>query len=261
MTEHAARHETGEASSPSLDAMRGAVPRYRWIREQLVSLIVVRRLGSGDPFESEGSLAERFGVSLGTIRKAVDALVTRGVLVRRQGRGTFVAGRDPHAPFNLSHIVADDGRKEIPVFRRLLKLRERAATGAERASLQLDSRGRVVEMTRTRGFSDGSAMIEDVFLPATLFPDFRKRLGRQRPVLLYEFYEQEFGVRVLSFDDRVRAVAASALDARWTGSARGAPLLQIERVAYGYDFRPVELRITRCASDARHFHVGQANTL
>jgi len=262
MTEHLTQRGIGVAAGVA-DAppARGDTPRYRWIRDQLVKLIVVRRLGSGDAFESEGSLAERFGVSLGTIRKAVDALVARGVLVRYQGKGTFVAARDPHAPFNLSHIVGNDGRKEIPVFRRLVTLRERAPKPDERTRLRLTREGRVIEMVRTRTFSDEATMLENVLLPEALFPDFRAKLGRLRPVLLYEFYEEAFGVRVLSFDDRVRAVAASATDARWMGCSVGAPLLQIERIAYGYDSLPVELRTTRCQSDARHFHVGQANTL
>jgi GntR family transcriptional regulator len=251
-----ARYDSSIGNDP-----RGDTPRYRWIRDQLVKLIVVRRLNSGDAFESEGKLATRFGVSLGTVRKAVDALVARGVLVRHQGKGTFVAGRDPHAPFNLSHIVGDDGRKEIPVFSRLVKLRERAAGERERELLRIAHSVGVIEMSRTRTFSDGASMLEHVLLPSDLFPDFRSCLGRQRPVLLYEFYEEAFGVRIMSFDDKVRAIAASSQDARWIGCNTGDPLLQVERIAFGYDSRPVELRTTRCESRSRHFHVGQTNTL
>ena len=231
---------------------RSMMPRYRWIREQLIKMIIDRKLKGGDALESESQMAKQFGVALGTLRKAVDDLVARNVLERVQGKGTFVAMQNVDAALNLFHIVGNDGTKELPGFHELLGVRVRAAAPHEQRLLAGPD-DKVVELKRTRTFSDGGIINESVCLSNQRFPDLKQRLGDQRPVLLYEFYEQEYSFRVVSFESRLRAVAATAEDAKRIGCAKGAPLLEVERLGMGIDAVPIELRTSRCQTIHQHY--------
>lgn len=231
-----------------------AVPRYRWIREQLLKRIVDGKLKRGDPFDSEVQIAKQLNVSLGTVRKAVDELVAQHVLDRRQGKGTFVATRDASSSLRLLfNLVDEHGTKELPAFRDVLGLKTRSATAREAGRLSLAPRSQVVALRRSRAFSNGAVMLEDVTLPAQLFPDFEQRLGQRRPVLLYEFYEQEFGVSIMNFEERLRAIKAGKSAAKVMGCPVDHALLEIERTSYGFDDSPVELRITLCETSRHHY--------
>jgi len=92
-----------------------AAPLYREVKAALVAGLAAGEWPPGEALPSEARLAERFGVSIGTLRKAVDELVGERVLVRQQGRGTFVATHGPRRLlFHFFHIVRDDGVKELP---------------------------------------------------------------------------------------------------------------------------------------------------
>lgn len=96
-------------------------------------------------------------------------------------------------------------------------------------------------------------MFERLILPVALFPNFEARLGDRRPMMLYDFYEQEFGVSVMNFEERLRAVAADRQTARVLGCATGTPLLEIERTGYTYNDAPVELRISYCETRSHYY--------
>jgi GntR family transcriptional regulator len=232
----------------------GRLPRYLHIRAELLHRIDQQRLRRGDAMPSEVRLARDFGVAVGTVRKAVDELVARNVLERRQGKGLFVAAHDAAATLrHRFHLLDDDGRKELPAFHRLLGIHVRKPLQREARVLSLDSVARVVEMTRTRSFSDGSLMLERVALPEPLFPQFARRLADTRPTLLYDFYERTFGVSVMYIEERVRAALATKTRAEIIGCAVGAPLLEIERCAYGHGNVPVEMRVSYCESRRRSY--------
>ncbi len=243
-----------EAARAQAGGTREQMPRYRWIREQLVKMIIDGRLKGGDPLPPEGQLARHFGVALGTLRKAIDDLVARNVMERVQGKGLFITTYDRQAAMRLFRIVNEDGTKELPQFGELLGVRTRAPTANECRRLLLQEGEAVVELRRTRVFSDGARMTESMCLQASRFPGLEQRLGELRPILLYDFYEQEYGVRIVSVVSRIRAVAADRDDARLIGVREGAPLLEIERVAQELGTHPVELRVSRCdTASGRHY--------
>jgi GntR family transcriptional regulator len=229
-------------------------PRYLQIREELLHRIEAGRLRRGDPMPSEVQLARDFGVAVGTVRKAVDELVARNVVERRQGKGLFVAANDAATTLRLRfHLVDETGRKELPAFHKLLGISSRRALQREARILGLRREARVTEMKRLRSFSDGSLMLEHVVLPEALFPKFAERLGAARPTLFYDFYERTFGISVMNIEERVRAAIATAAQAKLIGCTPGSALLEIERRAYGHGNVPVELRITYCESRRRSY--------
>ncbi len=235
------------------DPANGA-PRYRWIREQLLKKVVDGTLQRGQQLPSEGELARQYGVSLGTMRKAIEGLVEQHVLVRRQGKHTFVAPRDSATSLRLLfHVVGIDGTKELPAFADVLGICNRAATPHEAKRLHRSPGVELIEIKRTRRFSDGDTMLELVLLPKALFPNFAKRLGQQRPALLYEFYEQKYGINVINFEERICAVIATKEDVEVMACKPGSPLLEIERVSFDFQNKPVEMRVSRCESRHRYY--------
>ncbi len=201
---------------------------------------------------SEVQLAAEYGVSQGTVRKALDDMEAENLIVRRQGRGTFVASHGPHrALFHFFHLVRKDGVRELPTSRVISVRRERA--GREEAGrLALPSGSRVVRILRVRELQGRPSIVERISAPEALFPG----LGRppsDLPNTLYELYERRYGVTIVRAVERLRAVAADAEEARLLGLKPGAPLLEIDRVALGLDNRPVEWRVSRCDTGRHHY--------
>lgn len=198
----------------------------------------------GMALPSEFQLAEEFGVSQGTVRKALDALAAENIVVRRQGRGTFVAEHDPQrALFHFFHLVGRDGTRPVPESE-LLSSRLGKASRSEAAALDIAAGDAVVRMRRLRTLDGEPAIHETLILAAAPFPDILSR--PEIPNELYSYYQSEYGVTVARAEERLSAVAASADDARVLGVDEGAPLLQIERRALALDGRPVEWRVSRC---------------
>lgn len=148
---------------------RGA-HKYQEVRSFLVDL-VERELLVGDAIPSERTLCERFGVSRMTVRQAVDALVGEGLLVREQGRGTFVAPQRMDFEMRLTTFGEEMRRRGMRPETRVL------GVGTVRASAEAaDALGTVLDaplhhLRRVR-YADGSPMsIEQHWVPVALVPD------------------------------------------------------------------------------------------
>ena len=85
-------------------------PLYRQIKDFLVDCLARGEWGPGAAIPSEAELAQRFNVSQGTVRKAIDEMAAENLLVRRQGKGTFVASHDdPRSHYRFLRLIPDDG--------------------------------------------------------------------------------------------------------------------------------------------------------
>ena len=198
----------------------------------------------GEALPSEVQLAKELRVSQGTVRKALDALVAENLLYRRQGLGTFVSEHtERRALFLYFNLVGEDGYQQLPVSD-TLNCEHRHANKRESERLQLAEGEKVVQVTRVRSLRDTPIIYEVFALPLTMFPGLGKEI--EIPDHLYRFYQSEFGVTVARAEERARAVNASAKEAACLGIKSGAPLLEIDRVAYALDGRPVEWRMSRC---------------
>lgn len=229
-------------------------PLYLSVRDAVLNRIGSGAWAPGDMLPSEFALADEFGVSQGTIRKALDDLAARNLVVRRQGKGTFVAAHTPErALFHFFHIVADDGARELPTKSRVLSCRRRRADRQEAENLKLDRLDRIVEIRRIREMDGKAAIAETVCVPASMFADLDKRAIEEVPNELYQMYEERYGITVHRASEKLRAVAASHEDASQLGIRTGTPLLEIARIAETLDGRPVELRTSRCLTDGRHY--------
>ncbi len=241
-------NDSGAVSGPDFR------PLYAQVRELIIGRMLRGDWRPGDILPSEGRLAAEFGVSQGTVRKALDEMAAQNLVVRRQGLGTFIARHSQqHALFHFFHIRDERGVKELPTGR-VLQLRQRKAERAEARRLDLPPRSTVWAMRRLRALRGKPVILERIALPAALFPGLELPLGRDLPDELYVLYQQRFGITVVRAEEKLRAVAADALDAKSLGVAEGTPLLEIDRLARGLDGRPVEWRLSRCNSAHHHYY-------
>ncbi len=236
-----------------LSTDKGSISLYMQIKDLLVT-----KIGNGDwlpgsIIPSEVNLAQEFGVSQGTVRKAITELVENNVLTRKQGRGTFVSTHDSQRSlFYFFHITDNRGHKVLPESR-VLRCRHKQATRKEAAKLNLAVGTRVIRIERVRNFSAKPTMIETITLPADSFADLGSNGNLKLPNTLYELYEKQYGITIHSAEEQLRAVAASKHDAAMLNLDVGTPLLEIERVALTLDKKPVELRISRCSTSNHHY--------
>ena len=231
-------------ADPTVAQPLAAQPLYARVRELLIARIATGHWGPGQALPSEFQLADELGVSQGTVRKALDDLVAENLLSRRQGLGTFVPElTERRALFLYFNLVRGDGSRELPQSR-LLSCRQQPATAEERAQLRLGTRARVVRFSRLRYLHGEPTIIDRIALPQPLFPDLGK--GRLPPNHLYRFYQTQYGITIGKARELSSAVAATAKEAAQLEVKPGTPLLQVDRIAYGVDGRPVEWRVSRC---------------
>jgi GntR family transcriptional regulator len=183
-----------------------------------------------------------FQVSIGTIRKAIDELVAERIVVRQQGRGTFVATHNPsRLLFHFFHIVPHRGERQLPKTRTLAFRRARA-TAEEAQRLQCAPSEPVYRIRNLLALAERPVILDDLVLPQRLFPELSEKVFTGRDNTIYHLYQTRYGVNVLRTSERLRATPADGDAARLLALKRGAPLLEINRVAFTYHSAPVELR-------------------
>ncbi len=244
------------ARPQSAESPRDAVflPLYRQIKSLLVQRLRQGEWKPGEVIPSEHELAARFQVSQGTVRKAVDELAAENLLVRRQGKGTFVATHhEPRAQFRFLRLAPDEGELE-PAQSAFLDCRRCRAPADVARQLQLRASEQVVYIRRVLRMGEAPVVVDDIWLPAALFRGLTaERLGQYRGPL-YGLFETEFGTRMIRADERIRAVPAADDIAALLSVAPGTPLLLVDRVTYTYEDRPVEVRRGFCSTLAHHYH-------
>jgi GntR family transcriptional regulator len=232
------------------------MPLYRVVKAALLRAVSAGHYPAGTPLPSEAELAAAFEVSIGTLRKAVDELVAEHILVRRQGRGTFVATHTADR-FLLQFFPVErsDGLREAPAVELLSFERLPADTEAARA-LRLHA-GDAVLQIENRLLLQGSAVIhERLVLPAAAFKGLSEKRLRDWPGTLYQLYQAEFGITVVRALDRARAGPVDRRIARVLGLPSGTAVMQVRRVALSFGDRPVEHRLS-VINTAHHDYVNQ----
>lgn len=238
---------------PEIGEAPRAQPLYAQVKALMMQRLIAGQWRPGEMLPSEFQLADLFGVSQGTVRKALDELAGENVVVRRQGRGTFVAEHDDHrALFHFFHLVGPDGERRLPESR-LISVRKGLAGRLEAGRLAIGRGVPVIRIRRIRLLDDRPAIAETIAVPQKLFPDLADI--REVPNTLYDFYERRYGVTIARAVERLAAVAADERDAKLLETAPGVPLLEIDRTALALDGAPVEWRVSRCLTATHHYRV------
>jgi GntR family transcriptional regulator len=239
---------------PPIAPVSAGMPLYRAVKRSLLASIESARFAPGQALPSETALAADFAVSIGTVRKAVDELAAEHVVVRRQGRGTFVATHDAsRLMFQFFHVERSDGVRDMPAVDLLAFQRARVGDDAAQA-LGLRPGDGVVEVENALRLQGRPVIHDRLTLPAALFRGLTEKRLRERPGTIYQFYQAEFGITVLRALERARAVAADRASARVLGVAPGTPVIEVRRTALSFNDRPVEYRVS-IVDTSRHDYV------
>jgi len=239
---------------PTSAAAPSFQPLYLQIKALLERSLEHREWGPGKAIPSELELAGRFGVSQGTVRKAIDALAADNLVVRRQGKGTFVATHTEEraSMFRFLRIRRNDGRDEYPASR-LVDIRRGKASAESARLLLLRPGDPLLVLRRVLEWEGEPVVLDEITLPAALFRGLTRAKYEAYHGSMYGFFETQFGVRMLKAQERLSAIAADAATAAILGVAAGSPLLAVDRVTLTYGDRPVEVRRGLCATRAHHY--------
>lgn len=228
-------------------------PLYRQIRALILRSLKESEWRPGEMIPSETELAARFGVSQGTARRAIDELAAENVLVRRQGRGTFVASHlERSNQFRFLKLRADHMERE-PFEGKVIECRRLRPPALVARQLQLRPGEAAILTRRVLHFAGIPTVLDEIWLPAERFKGFSADGFESYQGLLYGYLEAEFGTRMLGAEERLKAVAAGPEQAEPLGVDVGAPLLQIERISFTYDEQPVEVRRGFYVTERYHY--------
>jgi len=229
-------------------------PLYHQIKELMIKSLAALEWRPGETIPSEVELAARFGVSQGTVRKAIDALAADNLVVRRQGKGTFVATHteEKASMFRFLRIRRNDGHEEYPGSR-LVGVRRGKASAELARALALRTGEPVITLRRLLEYGGEPAVLDEIVVPATLFKGLTRKKVERYQGSMYGLFETQFGVRIVRARERLTAVAAEADRARLLRVAPGTPLLAVDRVTYTFGDHPVEWRRGLCSTRNHHY--------
>ncbi len=237
---------------PIVEGGAGATPLYRQVKSALLRLLESGQLGPGETLPNEAQISEALQVSIGTLRKAVDELVHEHILVRRQGKGTFVAMHSQDRfMFQFFHIEARpdvlDSRvipeREYPVVDNL-GFSTGKATESEAFALRLRVSDAVWRIDNSLNLNGKTVVHDRIVLAQAMFKGLTEKRFQERPNTIYNLYQTDHGISVIRAQERVRATAVSSEIGRVLGLRAGTPVLEVHRIATTFGERPVEFRIS-----------------
>ncbi len=228
-------------------------PLYEQIKELLTQSLIAGEWGPGESIPSEMELASRYNVSQGTVRKAIDALAAENIVVRRQGKGTFVATHnEEQIKLRFLRLAAADGKKEL-LENELLECTRISSPANIAGMLNLKPDTSVIEIKRLLSFSHRPVIFDHVIIPASPFKGLNANKIQEYNGSLYRMYETLYGIRMIRASEKLTAVGATGEIAKHLGVKEGFPLLRIERIAYTYGDKPMEYRLGLCVTDDYHY--------
>jgi GntR family transcriptional regulator len=227
-------------------ARTGLIPLYAQVKRALQEEIE-NGLKPGDALASEPELEKRFNVSRITVRRALDELASEGLIVRRQGRGTFV--REQPIAQELTLLLSWSAQM------RQMGLEPKSASSElelvdptrEQATwLELPAREKLVRVRRLRLANDEPICIMTNYIPQSLVPGLETR-GLVDDSLYATM--AAYGVKALRAEDRVEARAATEWEAHMLGIGKWSPLLQVTRLTRDATNKPLYIAVVANRAD------------
>lgn len=228
-------------------------PLYKEVKNRITRSLIAGEWKPGAAIPSESRLARHFNVSVGTIRKAIDELVAEKILVRQQGRGTFVTTHsEDRQLYYFFHIVGKDGGKEPPTHE-LLSFRTGKATREEELQLGLSRGQPVFRIHNVLKLTGKPVVLDAIVIPAARFPGLSEAIFSAREGTIYGLYQARYGINVVRISERLSAAHPDARTADLLGVGISTPMLTIKRVACTYHDTPVELRTSWVNTESHEY--------
>jgi GntR family transcriptional regulator len=245
------------AATESLAATAAFSPLYQQIKSLILQSLQAGEWKPSESIPSEMDLALRYRVSQGTVRKAIDELASGHLLIRKQGKGTFVATHAEHqVQYRFLKLVADQGdlNTEGPAQREIVDCKRLRASADIARALALRSGDTVLQVRRVLSFANVPTILEDLWLPGTPFKGLTAERLAEYHGPMYALFETEFGVRMVRAEEKIRAVLPDKSQRELLQLPPNTPLLSVERIAYTYKDTPMELRRGLYRTDKHHYH-------
>lgn len=250
----------GASIDPGLQAGASATPAFSPLYQQIKALIL-QSLQSGEwkpstAIPSEQELAIRYKVSQGTVRKAIDELAAENLVVRRQGKGTFVATHaERHTQYRFLRLLPESGdpTSEGPAQRRIIDCKRTRASADVARALSLRSGDAVLQVRRVLSFAGTPTILEDLWLPGGPFKGLTAERLTSYDGAMYALFETEFGVRMVRAEEKIKAVLPDTEQRDLLQIAADTPLLSVERTAFTYNDLPMELRRGLYLTDTHYY--------
>jgi len=223
-------------------------PLYLQIRDALVERIARGEWKPGATLPNEGDLARAFGVSVGTIRKALGFMEEERLLTRRQGRGTFVKDQGSDEQVRRFDNIRAASGEHIDTDVKAATISEGMANELECKRLSLRPSDRVYRIHRVHLNNDRPILVDETAMPAELFPGLAEKNAVPHRIVVLA---QQYGILLGKSEERVRIGTAEALVATALGLAAGSPVLVMDRVVIALNGRRIEWRVRYC-----HFAAG-----
>lgn len=228
-------------------------PLYQQIKALITQSLQSGEWKPGELIPSEVELAARFKVSQGTVRKAIDELAAENLVVRRQGKGTFVATHhEARAQYRFLRLMPDAGEPH-PADNSILEVKRLRAPAEIARLLDIKSGDSVIFIKRVQAFDGAPAIVEELWLPGVLFKGLTVERLVEYKGPMYGLFETEFGTRMIRATEKIRAVIADEATAALLGVPVHTPLLNVERVSFTYGDKPVEVRRGLYLTDRHHY--------
>jgi len=218
---------------------------YQEVKQKITEALVRGRYPMGQALPAEKDLSKELDVSIGTLRKAVDELVAEGIVVRRQGRGTYVAEHDlKRLLYYFFHVVKHDADKKANPRVELVSLTSAIASKEEANKLQMKEGAAVWRLVNCLYLEDQCVMIDHITLDKKRFKSLTRADFINREGSIYQLYQMKYGQTVVRSSERLRAGLASKQYSEWLGLKPDSPVLIIRRVALGIQDEPLEWRVS-----------------
>lgn len=239
----------GEPETGGVALSVPATPAFSPLYQQ-IKVLILQSLQAGEwkpstAIPSEIELAGRFKVSQGTVRKAIDELAAENLLVRRQGKGTFVATHaERQIQYRFLKLIPDNGdpNSEGPAQRHIIDCKRTRASVEVAKALAIRTGDAVLQVRRVLAFANIPTILEDLWLPAAPFKGLTAERLRDYNGPMYALFETEFDVRMVRAEEKIRAVLPDPEQCELLQTDANTPLLSVERIAYTYNDAPMEMR-------------------
>ncbi|KIQ65622.1 GntR family transcriptional regulator [Kitasatospora griseola] len=240
-------HGTPLAPARSGVPEHGRVPKYYLVKAQVEELLDA--LGPGGRLPTEAALAERYGVARATLRQALRDLLLEGRL-RRQGRGTVVAGAKIEQPLSLASYTEGVTRQGLRPGRTLIALDRQSAEPALAERLAVAPGEMLWHLERVLRADEERVGLESTYLPVARVPDLDREFD---PAGSLYAHLHARGLRLAGAEERIETVLATPREALLIGTPPALPMLLLHRRSRDDAGRPLELVRTLYRGDRFSF--------
>ena len=228
-------------------------PLYVEVKKKITQSLIQGEWGPGEAIPSEIELANIYDVSQGTVRKAIDDLSAESILVRRQGKGTYVATHnEENIQLRFLRLTSQFGLNE-KLDNQLISFSKEKATNKLAKILNINPSSTIISVTRILTFNENPLILDVIKIPAQSFRGLTPEMIIENNGSMYRMYETDFGVRMLRADEKILAITANSETASHLKVQENHPLLSVERISYTYKNKPLEWRLGLCVTD-NHFY-------